>query len=283
MQVAMMIWKTPRRTIDLTHGGFLMGILNTTPDSFSDGGKYDTREIEHALRMVDEGAEIIDIGGESTRPGAAPVGIEEEIRRTIPVIEALREQSKVLISIDTSKSIVARAAIEAGADIVNDVTGLCDPEMASLCADTGVGVCVMHMHGQPLTMQQNPSYGDDGGVIHVVKHYFAERLKYLTEIGIDSECICFDPGIGFGKTLEHNIAILCGLSDLQLDRPLLLGVSRKSFIESITGERDPEKRDHATAVITALAYQQGIRLHRVHNVAINLQSLQLGEQCGSHK
>ncbi len=258
-----------------------MGILNTTPDSFSDGGKYHACELEHALRMVDEGAEIIDVGGESTRPGAASVEAVEEIRRTVPLIELLRKESDVLISIDTSKPVVARAAIEAGADIVNDVTGFRDPEMTSLCADTGVGVCIMHMQGNPRTMQKNPNYTNDGGIINAVKDFFAERLRTLTKSGIDPECICFDPGIGFGKTLEHNLELLSHLDELQQDRPLLLGVSRKSFIGAITGEEDPERRDQSTAKITAMTYQQGIRLHRVHNVAANVQSLRVAEQGGS--
>lgn len=272
-----MIWKTCHRSLDLTSRSVVMGILNATPDSFSDGGKHAQGKaaLHHALQMVDEGAGIIDIGGESTRPGAAEIGVSEEIERTVPLIRSLRKESDVLISIDTSKATVAEAALEVGADIVNDVTGFRDPAMAPLCAESGAGICVMHMQGEPRTMQKNPNYDHEGGVVNAVKMFFAERQKTLTNQGVDPECICFDPGIGFGKTLEHNLDLIRHLGDLQQSRPLLLGVSRKSFIGSITGEDDPEKRDVGTAVITALAYRQGIRLHRVHNVAANVQALRI--------
>lgn len=275
-----MIWKTRSRSIDLTRRGVVMGILNATPDSFSDGGRHAQGEValSHALRMVQDGAEIIDIGGESTRPGAAQIDVGEEIRRTVPLIEALRLASGVLISIDTSKAAVAGAALEAGADIVNDVTGLRgDPGMARVCAESGAGICVMHMQGEPRTMQECPSYDGDGGVVAAVQSFFAERLETLVAQGIDPEAICFDPGIGFGKTLDHNLELLRHLAELQQDRPLLLGVSRKSFIGMLTGEEDPEKRDAATAVITALAYRSGILLHRVHHVSANVHALRMAE------
>ncbi|MBT8036152.1 MAG: dihydropteroate synthase [Verrucomicrobiae bacterium] len=275
-----MIWKTRRRSLQLTRRGVVMGILNTTPDSFSDGGKHvrAASALSYAHQMVKEGAEIIDIGGESTRPGAAGVDLAEEIQRTIPLIHSLRNESEVLISIDTSKASVARAALEAGADIVNDVTGLRgDPDMPRVCADYQAGVCVMHMQGAPRTMQQNPDYEGAGGVVAAVQSFFAERFEMLVALGVDPEAICFDPGIGFGKTLEHNLELLRHLEALQQDRPLLLGVSRKSMISALTGENDPEQRDVATATITALAYRDGIRLHRVHNVSMNLQALRVAE------
>lgn len=274
-----MIWKNPRRPLDLTRRGVVMGILNATPDSFSDGGRHGSgaAALAHALRMVGEGAEIIDIGGESTRPGAAAVDAAVEIDRTVPLVRALREQSEVLISIDTSKAEVAAAAIGAGADIVNDVTGFRDEAMARLCARTGAGICVMHMQGDPRTMQKNPCYQAGGGVVTAVGAFFGERLDALTSRGIDPDCICFDPGIGFGKTLDHNLELLRRLGELQRLRPVLLGVSRKSFIGKLTGEDDPGKRDRATAAITALAYRQGVRLHRVHDVAGNVQALRIAE------
>tara|TARA_B110000881_G_scaffold220738_1_gene247018 strand:- start:96 stop:929 length:834 start_codon:yes stop_codon:yes gene_type:complete len=274
-----MIWKTRHRTIDLTHHGMVMGILNATPDSFSDGDKHSQggAALGRALEMVEQGAGIIDIGGESTRPGAAEVSVKEEMNRTIPLIKSLRNETDVLISIDTSKSIVAAAAIEAGADIVNDVTGLRDEEMIPLCAESGVGICIMHMLGEPRTMQKNPSYENEGGVVAAVKSFFKERLATLTSQGIDPDCICFDPGIGFGKTLEHNLELLRHLSELQEDRPILLGVSRKSFIGVLTDEDDPKKRDAVTAAITAMTYRSGIKLHRVHDVVTNVHALRLAQ------
>jgi dihydropteroate synthase len=275
-----MIWKTRSRSIDLTRRGVVMGILNATPDSFSDGGKHaqgDTA-LKYALQMVQEGAEIIDVGGESTRPGADEIDVAEEIQRTAPLIQSLRKESAVMISIDTSKASVASAALEAGADIVNDVTGLTgDPDMARVCADSGAGVCIMHMQGEPRTMQKNPRYDGVGGVVTAVQSFFSERLETLVAEGIDAEAICFDPGIGFGKTLEHNLELLRHLTELQRGRPVLLGVSRKSLIGVLTGEDDPGKRDAATAAITALAYRAGIRLHRVHNVSANVQAILMAE------
>lgn len=256
-----------------------MGILNATPDSFSDGGKHaqGNAALNHALQMVADGARIIDIGGESTRPGAQTISAQQEIKRTVPLVRSLRNASDVLISIDTSKAEVAAAAIDAGADIVNDVTGLRDQAMIPLCAESGVGICIMHMLGEPRTMQKNPHYEDKGGVVAAVQSFFKERLTFLTSQGIDPDYICFDPGIGFGKTLDHNLELLRHLGDLQQERPVLLGVSRKSFIGTITGEDNPGKRDTATATITALAYQAGIKLHRVHNVPANVQALRCAE------
>ena len=278
-----MIWKTRRQSLDLSHHGVVMGILNATPDSFSDGGVHDggATAMAHALLMISQGAQIIDIGGESTRPGAPTVSIDQELDRVIPLISDLRKQSDVLISIDTSKASVAASALEAGADIVNDVTGLTGPDsgqkMVEVCAQWGSGIVVMHMQGDPRSMQQSPDYEADGGVVAAVNEFFKERLASLTDQGIDRECICFDPGIGFGKTLEDNLALLSHLGEMQDDRPLLLGVSRKSLIGTLTGDEDPSMRDVSTAVITALACQQGIRLHRVHDVKKNVDALKLAE------
>lgn len=274
-----MIWKTRYQSLDLSQGAVIMGILNATPDSFSDGGNYGSMQqaLDRAMEMIGEGARVIDIGGESTRPGADAVHADEEIERTVPLIKALRLESDVLISIDTSKAVVAEAAIEAGAAIVNDVTGLKDEAMVKACAAGGVGVCVMHMQGDPRTMQNNPSYDNDGGVLAAIEAFFHERLLTLEASGIDPAFVCLDPGIGFGKTYEHNIELLRGLSNLQNTRPILLGVSRKSFIGKLTGEQDPVMRDRASAIITALAVKNGIGIHRVHDVKGAVEAIDIAQ------
>ena len=244
-----------------------MGILNVTPDSFSDGGRHGGLDgaLAHAREMIAEGAAIIDIGGESTRPGALPVAADEEIRRTVPVVAALRKEWDGLISIDTSKAEVADAAMATGADIVNDVSGLrADPAMPGICGKWHCGVVVMHMQGEPRTMQAAPHYED---VVAEVAGFFAERLRTLVAAGIDGEVLCFDPGIGFGKSLAHNIDLLRALDRLAPEgRPLLLGVSRKSFIGKLLGTDDLTQRDWPTVAITARARAQGVALHRVHAV-----------------
>ncbi len=279
-----MIWKTNRRNLDLSAQAQVMGILNVTPDSFSDGGKFDARDkaMAHARLMLAEGAAIIDIGGESTRPGALPVSADEEIRRTIPVIRALRAEWDGLISIDTTKSAVACEALAAGADIVNDVSGLtADPEMVSACANSECGIVVMHMQGTPTDMQDNPDYAD---VVAEVAAFFSERLETLTSAGIAPARICFDPGIGFGKTLAHNLALLRHLDQLAPPgHPLLLGVSRKSFIGKLTGTGHPADRDAATIAITTQARLKNIMLHRVHDVKGNLAALRATEGMLNHR
>ncbi len=273
-----MIWKTPRGTLDLTRQARVMGILNVTPDSFSDGGEHFEIEtaLGHARRMIAEGAELIDIGGESTRPGAAVVAVAEEITRTAPVIAALRAEWDGLISIDTTKAAVAQAALAAGADIVNDVSGLlADRAMADVCAASGCGVVVMHMQGNPRTMQAAPRYAD---VVAEVREFFKERFAALTTAGIDPAALCFDPGIGFGKALDHNLALLRALGQLSVaGRPLLLGVSRKSFIGKILGAAELDAREWPTVAITANAREQGVMLHRVHCVKPNLEALRMTE------
>jgi len=273
-----MIWKILDRQLDLSRQAHVMGILNMTPDSFSDGGRFDGLEaaLSHARTMIDEGASIIDIGGESTRPGALPISAEEEIQRTMPVIHALRREWGGLISIDTMKAAVAKAALQAGADIVNDVSGLtADPEMIRVCADSHCGVIVMHMLGTPADMQNAPRYED---VVGDVLAFFRERVSTLTQAGIAAERLCFDPGIGFGKTQEHNLALLRDLKHLAPSGyPLLLGVSRKSFIGKITGAELPADRDHATIALTAIARMHGIMLHRVHEVRGNVAALRVAE------
>ncbi|MEN9974733.1 MAG: dihydropteroate synthase [Verrucomicrobiota bacterium] len=273
-----MIWHTSRGPLELTRRAQVMGILNATPDSFSDGGCYSTlaAALSHARRMIAQGATLIDIGGESTRPGAMPVAAADEIARTRPVVAALRAEWDGHISIDTTKAAVAAAALAAGADIINDVSGLrADPDMPALCATSGCGVVVMHMQGEPRTMQQAPHYAD---VVAEVSAFFASRLDALVMAGIAREALCFDPGIGFGKSLEHNLALLRSLGRLcPHGRPLLLGISRKSFLGALIGFDAPGGRDAATAVVTALARQQGVMLHRVHDVPANIDALRLSE------
>ena len=273
-----MIWKTATRSLDLSHRAHVMGILNTTPDSFSDGGNFDSYEsaLTHAREMIAHGTTIIDIGGESSRPGALPVSPEEEISRTAPIIRAIRAEWDGLISIDTTKATVAREALAAGADIVNDISGLtADPEMPALCATTSCGICVMHMQGTPGSMQENPTYTD---VSAEIRTFFLERLTTLTAAGIDPSRLCFDPGIGFGKTLEHNLTLLRELPTLApTGHPILLGISRKSFFSKISDSPTPADRDAATIALTTLARQQGIMLHRVHDTQSTVRALRAAE------
>lgn len=249
----------------------LMGVVNVTPDSFSDGGKYLDAEaaIRHGEELTQDGAEILDIGGESTRPGAEPVGETEELRRVVPVVAAL--SGEATISIDTSKAAVAAAAIDAGAEIVNDVTALRgDPGMAGLCAERGVGVVLMHMPGNPRTMQDDPRYDD---VVDDVKAFLAERLEHAVGAGIAEERIWVDPGIGFGKTLEHNLELLRRLGELrELRRPLVIGTSRKSFIGGVDGS-GVEDRIGGSIASSVLAAAEGADVLRVHDVAEMAQAL----------
>jgi dihydropteroate synthase len=256
------------KVLDLGSRTHIMGILNVTPDSFSDGGHYaDTaRALTHARVMAAAGADIIDIGGESTRPGAAPVAEEEELRRIIPIIERLSAELAVPISVDTYKSSVAKKAIEAGAAIVNDISGLrFSPDMANVVAGSGAAVVIMHMKGTPRDMQQNPVYDD---VIGEVMAFFEEGIEFAVKAGVDREKIFIDPGIGFGKTLEHNLAILDRLDEFQaLGRPIVLGASRKKFIGTVLDVPSPEQRVDGTAATVALGIERGGRVMRVHDVA----------------
>ena len=271
------LWQIRQHTHDLSTRGWIMGVLNVTPDSFSDGGCFADAglAVEHGLQMVAEGAAILDVGGESTRPGATPVPPEEEERRVVPVIAQLRAQTKALISVDTMKPAVAQAALDAGADIINDVNGLRDPEMALVAARTGAGVIVMHMKGTPGTMQAKPHYDN---VVAEVRTFFEERLRALTAQGLVPEQIAFDPGIGFGKNLEHNLALLRSLSGLRLPgRPLAVGVSRKSFIGRLLGDNRMESRAWPTVAFTAWLREAGAEIIRVHEVKPNEQALRMAE------
>jgi dihydropteroate synthase len=246
----------------------IMGVVNVTPDSFSDGGAFLDRDaaVAHGLRLAFEGADLLDIGGESTRPGADPVSEREELHRVIPVIEGiLAANAGVRISIDTSKAGVAAAALDAGADYVNDVTALRgDPEMAALVAERNVDVCLMHMLGTPRTMQAEARYGD---VVADVKAFLAERIDAATAAGIARERIEVDPGIGFAKNIDHNLELLRRLRELtELGRPLVLGTSRKSFLGKITG-RETAERVPATLATVVMGYERGAEVFRVHDVA----------------
>jgi len=255
-----------------------MGILNVTPDSFSDGGEFadlDTA-VSQADRLIEAGADILDIGGESTRPFADPVNSEEELRRVIPVIEAVRRHHTIPISIDTSKAIVARAALAAGADIINDISALKrDPEMIDVVRETAVPVIIMHMQGTPADMQVKPVYDD---VVGEIIEFFRERIDWITGHGVDRSRLIIDPGIGFGKDLEHNLSIIKHLETFAvLELPLLLGHSRKRFLGTITGITAEEERDLATAVVAALSAKKNIAIIRVHNVTATRQALLLAE------
>jgi dihydropteroate synthase len=273
-----MQWFIRGTTHDLSRRGLIMGIVNVTPDSFSDGGRFadSGRAVEHALRLVAEGADILDIGGESTRPGAEPVAEAEELRRVLPVIRAVRGQTRALISIDTMKASVARAALDAGADILNDVTGLRgDPLMLRLAASCDAGLVVMHMTGTPLTMQAGPTYAD---VVAEVRNYFETRLAILEKAGIDPRRVVLDPGFGFGKTLEHNLALLRALPGLApAGRPLLAGVSRKSMISGLLGSTNLSDRDWPTVALTSCCRELGARILRVHEVRANAEALRMTE------
>jgi dihydropteroate synthase len=244
----------------------LMGIVNVTPDSFSDGGKFDSTDsaVKQALRLVESGADILDIGGESTRPYSAPVGLDEELRRVVPVVERLVEATSVPVSIDTSKSRVARECLAAGAQIINDVTGLeGDPEMLSVAVEMEAGVCAMHMQGNPQTMQDAPAYTD---VVAEIHQYLADRRDTLLSAGVDKDRICLDPGIGFGKTHQHNLTLMacCGAFH-DLECPLLVGHSRKGFLAKLLGNKELP-RDAATAGAAASLARMGIHVIRVHDI-----------------
>ena len=244
-----------------------MGILNTTPDSFSDGGKHHSyaAACTQANTLIQQGATLIDVGGESTRPGAEPVSAQEEIERTRPVIDHIRKTyPNQLISIDTTKAIVAEAALDAGADIINDISALQhDPDMAPLAAQTKAGVILMHKQGTPQNMQKDPAYQN---VVEEVRRHLSERLQAATQIGIDEQACIIDPGIGFGKTLGHNLALLRNLSLLTEIAPVLVGLSRKQFIGTLTQKENPADRLTGSLAAAAYAISQGIHILRVHDV-----------------
>lgn len=261
------VWSFPGFHQEFANRPLLMGIVNVTPDSFSDGGKFHATDlaVEQALRLAAEGADLLDIGGESTRPGAETVPLEDELQRVIPVIERLAGHVNVPISIDTYKADVARQALRAGATIVNDVSGLSmDPQMISVCRDNPCGVICMHMQGTPQTMQVNPHY--ENVVEDLVRHFIA-RLKTLEDAGLPRERIVVDPGIGFGKTAQHNLEILSNISRFhETGRPVLIGHSRKRFLQKVLG-RPLDERSFGTVGVSIALAQQQVEILRIHDVA----------------
>ncbi|MEK0446883.1 MAG: dihydropteroate synthase [Verrucomicrobiota bacterium] len=272
-----MLWSLTNRVVDLSDHALLMGVLNVTPDSFSDGGSWirPSEAVAHALQMERAGADILDIGGESTRPGASPVSETEELSRVIPIIEELAASSSALISIDTRKEAVARRAIEAGASIINDVSGLQDPAMRALVRETRAGAIVMHMQGDPETMQKSPSYTD---VVTEVRDFFEATLHRCESEGIRPEQLLWDPGIGFGKTPEHNLQLLHALPRLSVGkRPLAIGTSRKSFLGKVLESPRMDDRFWPTVALTSYSRSRGASLIRVHDVLANAHSLRMTE------
>ncbi len=272
-------WSVGGRQYDLSTAGMVMGIVNITPDSFSDGGSFFDPEsaLRHALEHEAAGAQIVDFGGESTRPGAAVVTESEEAERVLPAIGAFaaRRVPGTLISIDTSKPGVAEAALAAGADIINDITGLQNPAMRAVAAASDCGLVLMHMLGTPQTMQDAPTYED---VSDAVLCFFEQQIAACRADGIAPERIALDPGIGFGKTLEHNLELLRRLPELRVtDRPLLVGVSRKSFIGKVIGSDALEARDWPTVALTSYCRERGAEIHRVHDSQPNVEALRMTE------
>ncbi len=256
----------------------VMGILNVTPDSFSDGGHFaDTeRAVQHGLELVRHGADILDIGGESTRPGARDVPLQEELQRVLPVIERLVPLIDVPISVDTRKSEVAAAAVELGAEIINDVSGFRDRAMRTVAARTGAGLCVMHMRGTPQDMQDDPKYDD---VVTEVRHYLVEQMELLLEDGVDAARICLDPGIGFGKRTAHNWELLQQIDRfLELGRPVLIGHSRKGFLGKLIGDPQAD-RTYATVGVSLAMAARGVHILRVHDVLATRQALDAHARC----
>lgn len=273
-----MLWRAGRHEFRFPRPTLVMGVLNVTPDSFSDGGKFFTIEaaLEQAEKMIREGADLLDVGGESTRPGATPVAADEEIRRVIPIIKQLAARLQVPISIDTQKPEVARAALLAGASIVNDIAAnRPDPAMWRAVAEFSAGYIAMHMQGTPQTMQEAPTYVD---AVREVGEFFAERLTRLEQAGVRRDQVVLDPGIGFGKTLEHNLQLLAALKQFaQHDRPVLLGVSRKSFLGKLSGAANPAERLPGALACAVLAVRDGVQLLRVHDVRETVQAVRVAQ------
>src|SRR5947209_13412638 len=272
------LWKIAGQTVDVSAHAMIMGVLNVTPDSFSDGGEFFSADkaVEHGVRMANEGAQIIDIGGESTRPGADPVSADDEVARVVPVLEKLSKSVPAFLSIDTAKTSVARAALDRGASIVNDVTGgRADPEMFALVAERKAGLIIMHMQGTPRTMQASPLYDD---VVREVADFFRQQYECALECGVDSMAIAFDPGIGFGKTVEHNLALLAHFDRLRVEnRPLVVGVSRKSSLGKMIGSNAMEDRLAPTIAFTSMLRERGANVLRVHDVKENVAALRVTE------
>ena len=273
MSAATPILRCGGQSLDLTRPQ-VMGVLNVTPDSFSDGGRYASlaAAVAHGVRLAEEGAAVIDVGGESTRPGAAPVSVDEELERVVPVIERLRAATAAIVSVDTSKPQVMRAAADAGAGLINDVRALGEPGALEAAAGTGCAVCLMHMQGQPRTMQQQPRYDD---VVAEVRAFLAARLAAARAAGVAADQLLVDPGFGFGKTLAHNLTLLRHLRELAaLDAPLAVGLSRKALIGTLTG-RSAAERVPGSIALAVLAVAGGARLVRAHDVAATVDALKV--------
>lgn len=269
-----MIWKTGRRTFDLAHRGVIMGVINVTPDSFSDGGQHATRDtaLRHAEQLIAEGVDMIDIGGESSRPGAAPLGLQEELDRVMPIVEALRDCGKPL-SIDTYKPEVMRATLEGGADLINDIWGFRRPGAIEAVAKGNAGLCVMHMQRDPETMQESPSYTD---LMGEVAAFLRVQTEALLAAGVAAERISLDPGFGFGKTPDHNLTMLNRLAQFeQIGLPLLAGLSRKSTLGAVLGGKPPAERITASVAAAVLAAERGAFIVRVHDVQPTVEALQV--------
>ncbi len=271
--------KLPRERVIVFDRPLVMGIVNVTPDSFSDGGQFLQADhaVGHALKLIEEGADLIDIGGESSRPGAEAVPIEDELQRVVPVVEQLRSQTETPISVDTYKSEVAHAALEAGADIINDISALrMDPEMVRVLAQSGAPVILMHMLGAPATMQQSPHYAN---CVEEVSAFFVQRIAFAVQHGIARGRIIVDPGIGFGKRLEDNLDLLGALHRFtQFGLPLLVGASRKSFISKVTGaQTSPTERLGGSIAAAVVARQRGANILRVHDVAATIEAIKVAE------
>jgi dihydropteroate synthase len=271
-------WQCGSRVLDLAEP-VVMGVLNVTPDSFSDGGRFvaHASALEHARSMIAEGAAIIDIGGESTRPGASPADAAEELQRVIPIIEALRRESPVFISVDTSKPEVMRAAVAAGADIINDVRALAEPGALEAAAASNAGLCLMHMLGEPRTMQDAPHYDN---VVEDVSSFLAARMRACRDAGVDTARLTIDPGFGFGKTTAHNLVLLKNLAALEaLGAPIVVGLSRKSMLAKITG-RAVESRIFGSVALAAIAVLNGARIVRAHDVAATWDAVRVASAVG---
>jgi dihydropteroate synthase len=279
-----LLWQCRGRRFEIGDRPLILGIVNVTPDSFSDGGRFfdPATAVEHGLRLAAEGADLLDVGGESTRPGSEPVPPDEELRRVLPVVRELAKRTPVPISVDTSKAEVARQCLDASAAIVNDITGLRgDPEMPAVVAASGAGAIVMHMRGTPATMQLAPRYDD---VTREVGDFFAERLRTLADAGIAPECVALDPGIGFGKTRDHNLTLLANLGEFrQYRRPVCLGVSRKGFAGSLCSRKPDELMPASLAVACFAVAANAAQILRVHDVAPTRDAAILWDAIARHR
>jgi dihydropteroate synthase len=270
------VWRCRDRELALGERTLVMGIVNVTPDSFSDGGMFDDAEsaVKHGLQLLQEGADVLDVGGESTRPGSEPVGEDEELARVLPVVEGLRREApEALLSVDTRKATVAGEALAAGADVVNDIGAGADVDMFGVVASTGVGMVLMHMQGEPKTMQSEPRYED---VVGEVRSFLAARLDSAVAAGIGRDRLCIDPGIGFGKNLEHNLALLRSMGSFrELGVPVLVGVSRKRFVGELSRADDPTQRLEGSMAAAVWCASQGVDMVRVHDVGPTVRALRV--------